>query len=350
MFQSAGFAMMLAVVACGDDDVRDSSTDVPVDVRADAGTDAGTDAARDVGTDTCTLCGPEDDEASCADGFDNDEDGAVDCVDPDCLSSGACEPSTIRIIAGNLSSGGRQNWDGEHGLRILAGLRGDVFLVQEFDFGDNGGVAQMDFAARACGAGCEVFRGSGELIPNGIVSRFPILDAGVWDDPETDTREFAWARIDVPGTVDLWAVSVHFLTSSGADRERQADALLESLDFDVPTDDLLVVGGDFNIGSGPVFGRLSARVVIPTLPTDNLGNRNTNGPRSRVLDAVLVSQPLQEAETPVQIGDASFAGGLVVDTRVFTPIEDLAPALVNDSGAPDMQHMAIVRDFVVRGR
>ena len=36
-------------------------------------------------------------------------------------------------------------------------------------------------------------------IPNGIISRYPILEWGVWDDPETETREFVWARVDVPG-------------------------------------------------------------------------------------------------------------------------------------------------------
>jgi hypothetical protein len=49
----------------------------------------------------------------------------------------------------------------------------------------------------------------------------------------------------------------------------------------------------------------------------------------------------------VLIGPSSFADGAVVDTRVFDPISDLAPALATDSGAPSMQHMAVVRDVVL---
>jgi len=37
-----------------------------------------------------------------------------------------------------------------------------------------------------------------------------IVEAGEWDDPRVGNRDFAWARIDIPGPVDLWAVSVHF--------------------------------------------------------------------------------------------------------------------------------------------
>ena len=44
----------------------------------------------------------------------------------------------------------------------------------------------------------------------------PILDSGSWDDTLSPNRDFAWARIDVPGPHDLWAVSLHLLTSSTA--------------------------------------------------------------------------------------------------------------------------------------
>jgi len=38
---------------------------------------------------------------------------------------------------------------------------------------------------------------------------------------------------------------------------------------------------------------------------------------------------------------------LVAETRVYDPIEEIAPATADDSGAPDMQHMAVVRDFAI---
>jgi len=43
----------------------------------------------------------------------------------------------------------------------------------------------------------------------------------------------------------------------------------------------------------------------------------------------------------------TFTNGLVVDTRVYTPTNDLLPAVATNSGAFQMQHMAVVRDFTV---
>jgi len=37
----------------------------------------------------------------------------------------------------------------------------------------------------------------------------------------------------------------------------------------------------------------------------------------------------------------------VFDSRVFQPLADVAPIQPGDSAAPNMQHMAIVRDFLV---
>ena len=50
---------------------------------------------------------------------------------------------------------------------------------------------------------------------------------------------------------------------------------------------------------------------------------------------------------PVSIGSASFPAGLVFDTRVFTPLTDVAPATATDSAATNMQHMAVVEDFLL---
>ena len=52
-------------------------------------------------------------------------------------------------------------------------------------------------------------------------------------------------------------------------------------------------------------------------------------------------------DVPVAIGQHSFTNGLVVDTTVYTPLADLAPAQYGDSTAPSMQHMAVVRAFEI---
>jgi hypothetical protein len=60
---------------------------------------------------------------------------------------------------------------------------------------------------------------------------------------------------------------------------------------------------------------------------------------------VLANAGLDALRAPVVIGAGSFAAGLVFDSRVYTPLADVAPVVVGDSGAGGMQHMAVVRDF-----
>jgi hypothetical protein len=62
---------------------------------------------------------------------------------------------------------------------------------------------------------------------------------------------------------------------------------------------------------------------------------------------VLVDPDLQALAIPVKLGDQSYPAGLVIDTRLHKPIEDLAPALATDSEAPNMQHMGVIRDFLL---
>lgn len=401
MSRVVGIAVVMWVVACGDDDVGVDAADAGADAQGDVGRDAsevdvGVDVGTDIGLDggcagRCTepacadtlqcaestpeacrdgvdndgdrfidcrdfdcssspaidFCGPETSAEACTDGIDNDGDGRVDCEDGECLGAGVCELRRVRVVAANLTSGTRQDYDGGEGIRIMAGIEGDVYLVQELNFGDGSVAALTDFATRACGAECEVVREGPGMLPNGIVSRFPILDSGVWDDPQTDTREFVWARIDVPGDTDLWAVSVHFLTTGGFDRDAEARAIVASVEREVPGDAHLIVGGDFNTFGGSTFTLLESVVETDTRPVDQSGDDDTNANRTRRLDGVLASPDLHGREIPVTLGAESFERGLVVDTRDYMPLADLAPAERDDSDAPGMQHMAVVRDFAL---
>jgi endonuclease/exonuclease/phosphatase family metal-dependent hydrolase len=259
----------------------------------------------------------------------------------------------LRVIAGNLTSGNNQSWDPGHGKRILQGLAGDVLLLQELRVGNGSAAALRDFVDDVCGASCDVARepigGAGDL-PNGVVSRHPIVAAGVWDDPEVSNRELFWARIDLPGSRDLLAISVHLLTSSATDRRDEAQALVARLDDAVEPDDLVVLGGDFNTD-----GRDEAALQVLSAwfhtdgpwPVDTDGDGDTNANRSKPYDWVLANADLDALAIPVVVGARTFASGLVVDTRTYPTIGDLAPALAGDSGAPSMQHMAVVRDFAI---
>jgi endonuclease/exonuclease/phosphatase family metal-dependent hydrolase len=264
-------------------------------------------------------------------------------------AGGGLTGTRVRVLAGNLSTGTQQSYDPGEGMRILEGVHADVMLLQELNYGDGSQAALRAFTDAVCGTSCVSTRGAGQ-IPNGVVSRYPIVDAGTWTDPAVANRDFTWARIDVPGPNDLWVVSVHLLTTGATQRATEATAIVAQLATAVPSGSFVVVGGDFNtdVRSEPCMTTFGGPLSIaPPYPADASHNDNTSGPRTRPHDWVLPSPELRARETPVTIGAASFAAGLVVDTRVYTPIADLAPALVGDSGAVGMQHMAVVRDFLL---
>ena len=262
---------------------------------------------------------------------------------------GGLTGTRMRLVAANLSTGNNQSYDPGEGLRILQGIHGDVVMMQEMNYGANSAAELQGIVTTFCGAECTYTRGTGE-IPNAVVSRYPILNAGTWTDADVTNRDFVWARLDVPGPVDLWVISVHLLTTSAGDRDDEAAQLVALIDANVPAGDFVVLGGDFNTATTAeqaltTFGeRLS---VAPPYPADGDGNANTNGPRTRPHDWVLPSAELRAREVPVVIGASHFDAGLVVDTRVYSPIADLAPALAGDSGANGMQHMAVLKDFLL---
>ncbi|WP_437653138.1 endonuclease/exonuclease/phosphatase family protein [Sorangium sp. So ce1182] len=261
-------------------------------------------------------------------------------------------PSTVRVrlMAANLTSGTRQSYDPGHGQRIMQGLGPDIVLIQEFNYGDNGAAEIRAFVDETFGGTFSYYREEGAQIPNGIVSRYPILESGEWDDSSVSNRDFAWARIDIPGPIDLWAVSVHLLTSGSGVRRTEAQQLVATIQDTFPEGDYLVIGGDFNTDnrSEPCISTLSQVVVTSgPYPADRSGNTGTNASRGKPYDWVLVDDDLDPLETAVVIGGSTFASGLVADTRVYSPIDELSPALATDSGATSMQHMGVVRDFLL---
>lgn len=258
----------------------------------------------------------------------------------------------LRIVTGNLSTGNNQNYDAGEGARIFAGLKADVILIQEFNVGDNSTSAVQAFVTTVCGADCGFFQGDPTTynIPNGVISRYPIKASGTWDDPQTTDRDFAWAQIDIPGPIDLYAVSVHLLTTGASQRATQATTLENFVKTNVPDGSFLTIGGDFNTDDRGESAPLTLDVVVDTdgpYPADGANNEFTNAPRNKPYDWVTANPDLMAWMVPVSIGAQSFAAGLVVDTRVFTPISDLAPALATDSAATNMQHMAVARDFMI---
>jgi hypothetical protein len=64
---------------------------------------------------------------------------------------------------------------------------------------------------------------------------------------------------------------------------------------------------------------------------------------------VLVDADLRQYQVGTVIGTSTFPAGLVADTRVYAPLWEIAPAQQGDSGASNMQHMGIIKDFLIPG-
>ena len=261
---------------------------------------------------------------------------------------------TIRTVAANITSGNNQAYEAE-GTRILQGLQPDVVMIQEFNVGTSSSTAEVRaWVNTTFGTGFNYFRESNYSggIPNGVISRWPIVASGSWDDTTIGDRGFAWARIDIPGDKNLWVVSVHLKASSASASQRQSQAqqLVTYIEANVPADDYLLIGGDCNTYSYTEACLVTLGGIVDVSaprPVDQAGDPDTNSGRYLPYDWVMAEAELDGLETPVKIGSLTFANGLVFDSRVFSPLSLVSPVLSTDSAATNMQHMAIVRAFSV---
>ncbi len=257
-------------------------------------------------------------------------------------------------MAANTTSGNGQSYEAP-GTRIFQGLDPDIVMIQEFNVGDNSTATIGAWVTSTFGAGYTYFREpGGQSIPNGVISRYPILSSGEIDDTALSDRDFAWAKIDVPGSVDLWAISVHLKASSGSanstTRNNQATAIRTWVQANVPSGAFLVIAGDYNTYSNTESCLTTLGTVVVSTspyPADQSGNANTNEGRSNPYDRVLVNTTLNAYKTAVTIGSNSHTNGLVFDSEVYSPLSAVSPVLSGDSHVTGMQHMGVVKDFLI---
>ena len=263
-------------------------------------------------------------------------------------------------MAANLSSGANQRYE-TAGLDILNGLKPDVVCIQEFNYASTNGLgtstpaAMREMIDATFGTNFYYFRetNSGYAIPNGIISRYPIITNGSWVDSDTgvNDRGFAWAQIDLPGTNDLYAVSIHLKASNGgtnpARRAAEAMEVSEHIRTNFPPNSWIVVGGDLNTysQSEDCMTTFTTYLSDATFPADQGGDPDTNAGRANRYDRVMASFAFTNSQIPVVIGASTFNNGLVFDSRVYMPLTDVAPVAPGDSGVSGMQHMGIVKDF-----
>ncbi|NLG34175.1 MAG: endonuclease/exonuclease/phosphatase family protein [Lentisphaerae bacterium] len=246
----------------------------------------------------------------------------------------------ITIATANLSNNTSQTYE-DPGIRILQALRPDILAIQEFRCPSG---SPEDLARRLFGPDVHFHREKGARLPNGIISRFPILAAGQWHDPHVRNRDFAWATLDIPGPKPLHVVSVHLLQTRAADRPPQARLLLDLIRRHFPATDYVVLCGDLNISSrrAEAFTVLAAELDDSRQPVDQNGNPNTNAERNRPYDVVLPNPELAQHHAPTRLGSLVFPDGLVFDTRLWDPPPP--PAEWGDT-ARDMQHLPVMKTF-----
>ena len=279
--------------------------------------------------------------------FPTEEEDAAGDLSPEAATLAG---TRLRLMAGNLTTGS-QNYNNGEGIRIFKGTAPDIAMVQEMRYGANTPADIRTFVNLAFGPEFSYYRGSSGNIPNGVVSRYPILAAGDWVDVKVGDRAFTWARIDIPGDTHLFAISVHLLTSSAANRQAESQNLVNLINANVPPGDWVTISGDFNTSSRTEAALTTLGAVVTTtgpFPADRNGNGNTNASRGKPYDWVTVSPGLHALATSTVYGASVFPAGLVADTRVYSPISEIAPALTSDSGAQYMQHMGVVRDFDIQ--
>jgi endonuclease/exonuclease/phosphatase family metal-dependent hydrolase len=266
---------------------------------------------------------------------------------------------TVRVMAANLTSGNNQLYEAP-GVRIFQGLKPDIVAIQEFNYGSKpSSPAQIrSFVDLAFGTNFQYFRETNALenytIPNGVISRYPIVAADSWDDTTSITdRGFAWARIQLPGTNLLQVVSVHLKASSSSSAQRaiQATNLTRLIQANIPSNAWLIVAGDFNIGSPgeAALAEFKTYLCDSPVPTDAVsgGDADTNEGRTERYDYVLASFSFTNQLTGVTLASHTFPNGLVFDSAVYAPITDVAPVMTNDSHVTGMQHMGVVKDFEI---
>jgi hypothetical protein len=171
----------------------DAGTDAGADDAgtSDAGADAGTDdaGAADAGSDAGT------DDAGAADAGTDAGPGDAGPEDAGTSDGGLAR---VRLMAANLTAGNNQNYDVPSGdvapgpgIRIMQGAHPDVIMLQEFRVGADNAAALQAMADSILGAGGFVCREPVAIgdIPNGIISRYPIVTCGSWQDSYVTNRD-----------------------------------------------------------------------------------------------------------------------------------------------------------------
>ncbi|HMO49538.1 MAG TPA: hypothetical protein PKE26_03550 [Kiritimatiellia bacterium] len=260
------------------------------------------------------------------------------------------------VMAANLSiqpSASFSYYDDSAG-RLFQGLQPDIVAIQEFTVTNTGG--HRAFVDQHFGTNYHFFVESTDgdtasPMPNGIISRWPLIAAGEWEDVNISNRDFAWATVELPGSGRVHVVSVHLKagsTESDIDRRiLQAHALTNLIHHAFGSNDYIILAGDLNCSTRnePALRILTNIFNDVRQPADRHGNRNTNRAGNRPFDFVLANQAVAAYETPLTVDGVLFPDGLIFIDNQWDILPH--PILAGDSYAPNRQHMPVMKRFAI---
>lgn len=256
------------------------------------------------------------------------------------------DADSLLVMSANLTSGRYQQYEAT-GVRLFQGLRPDVVAVQEFTPAAGTRRSFVD-AAFGTGFAFHVESEASDNIPNGVISRWPIIASGEWTDLAVPNRDFAWATVALPGGRRLHVVSLH-LYASGSPRQRaeQGRSVVAYARRQFPAGDFIVVAGDLNAKERgePVLAALGELVSDAHQPVDPQGDPDTNVARSKPLDYVLPNPQLDALHRPLPFMGGSYPEGLVFDSRQWPELP--WPVRAEDSGVAGMQHLPVLKLFAL---
>ena len=190
----------------------------------------------------------------------------------------------VRVDSGQSSRVERsQSYEDRRNPTSFRGLTPDIVVIQEFNY-QGGDPSRLSSIPRSVRISTSTSSHERAGFPNGVVSRYPIIKGGTWNDPNVPDRSFVYAQIDVPGPIDLWAVSLHLLTTGATQRDTEAKELVTYIQGTVPAGDYLIVGGDLNTDTADetALTDLAASVVTKfTFPLRS--NGKTTSPASTAI-------------------------------------------------------------------
>ena len=289
------------------------------------------------------------------------------CADNACQKAEDGEGTVIRFMAANVTSGNYSDYDDGRGIRLMQAAQADIVFIQEFSYTD-GLRALVD---TTFGPEFYYYKGYGSK-PNGVISRYPIVEHGSWQSSAYSDRQWEWAIIDIPGPRDLLAISLHLHSSKNA---TEMPKLVKNIQSKLGEGDYyLAIGGDFNTKSrGGVRSNFGKITVVGKdgpetctggeFPVDQENNSCTSAERDDPYDWVLFDSTLHSYEIPITIGSHTYTHGHVLDSRVYDrlgELDDVPPVQAEDSDKcydnpycdtsgnrtqTNMQHMVVIRDI-----